>query len=331
MCSEAMTVHPGITCAAGTSTADERILTARLGYTHAKFGIGPFDRSDVGDGLLLSFAYKMFGFSTGLHEGVLLGATGPAPVPRLKEFAGEIGATLLKITRTAPEQAVAGQVQTERLPSWIVVQRAAGARDLLPLKPTYEDTLAAFGRHTRRNIRHVRKMAVEAGLTVETSTGPALISSSDRAALGRQTRPKGIAVSLSRRLEAYVERTGRPFRSVVRAPGGEIVSYTCGYFGEPGSACLLYQLNNPAFNTLSPSLLNRAYLIEWLIERGCAELVFVHGCSSVLQHACLRQPLEELLLVRRTLAGYLAASPFAFAGAESSLGRLVRAAVLPSA
>ncbi|MDP9094968.1 MAG: GNAT family N-acetyltransferase [Pseudomonadota bacterium] len=277
--------------------------------------------------MLLSFAYKILGFSTGLHEGVLLGSAEACPVPMLKEFAGDIGASLLKITRTAAEPAVPGQVRTERGRLWTVVHRATRARELLPLGACYDSTLASFGRHTRRNVRNVRKIAFDAGLSFEASTGPPLISKSERAALARQTPPNGVCVSLTRRLEAYGDRTGQPFRSVIRAPHGEIVSYAWGYLGTPAAAYLLYQLNNPAFNALSPSLLNRAHLIEWLIGRGCTEFVFVHGCTGVVQHACVRQPLEEVFLMRRSAAAYLAASPIAFMKAESSLGRLVRAAV----
>ncbi len=315
------------TAAVRPTEANGRLLTARLGYTCIQRGAGPLDQREVGEGRLLSFAYKILGIPTGLHEGVLLGAGDAFPLPALKELAGDIRASLLKVTRIASDVCEPGQVHTERLRSWIVVHRSDRARELLPLRPSYDDTLASFGRHTRRNVRHVRKLASE--LIFDVSTSRPLISTYDHAALARQTRPSSVRASLSRRLETYADQTGCPFRSVVLAPSGAIVSYACGYLGEPASAYLLYQLNNPAFNALSPSLLHRAYLIEWLIGRGCEELVFVHGCTGVLRNACLRQPLEELLLMRRTPLSYLAASPIAFAKAGSSLGRLIRAAMLP--
>lgn len=319
------------TCAAEpecASGAASRTLIARVGFTHAKRGAGPLDQSHIGDGRLLSFGFKVFGFPTGLREGVLLGPADPSPLPGLQEFAGDVGAGLLKITRSASSPAVPGELRVQRQRLWTVVQRSFQVREMLPLGPGYEETLASFGRHTRRNVRHVRKLASASGLRFETATGPALISANDQAGLARQTEPKGVPLSLSYRLEAYANRTGRPFRTVVYAPNGEIVSYGCGYFGDASSAYLLYQLNNPAFHALSPSLLNRAYLIEWLVGQGCRELLFVFGCSGVLHNACVPQPLEEVLLMRRTPLGYLAASPMVFSNADSSLGRLVRAAVL---
>ena len=310
-----------------------RLLTARLGYTAVQRGAGPLSHRRVGDGFLQSFDYRVLGLPTGLHEGVLLGPANLGLMPGLMRLAEDIGATLLKVTCAASGPMIPGRIQTERQRLWTVVNRDTRARELLPLLPTYEDTLAGFGRHTRRNVRNARKVGADSGMIFEASLDATLISTSDHVALARKTRPNGVRISLSRRLEAHAARSGRPFRSIVRAADGEIVSYACGYLGYQGdsaTAYLLYQLNNPAFHALSPSLLHRAHLIEWLIGRGCEELVFVHGCTGVLQHACVRQPLQEVFLLRRTPAGYLAASPIAFAKADSSLGRLVRAALRPA-
>jgi hypothetical protein len=184
-----------------------------------------------------------------------------------------------------------------------------------------------MGRHTRRNIRSARKLATAERFAFGVSTGAPVMSEPARAELARRSRPRGTGRSLSARLEAFADSTGRPFRTVVRAPDGEVVSYSCGYFGDPSVAYLLYQLNNSAFNAIGPSLLHRAFLIEWFVQLGCKELVFVHGCSGILHHACVRQPLEEVWLMRRSAAAYFSAATMALFKPKASVGRLARLAL----
>ncbi len=310
--------------------SNTRLLEARLGYTAAQRGAGSPRCHHVNGNLLSSFGYRLLGFPIGVHEGVLLRHGTAFSIDETTEFAGSIGANLLKLTRGTLGPAIAGELHTERSRLWTIVRRSARARELMPLGPSYEATLAGFGRHTRRNIRQIRKLTSNLRFMADTANGPPLISTDGRAALARRTRPNGVQTLLANRLEAHADQSGRAFRNVIRGPDGEIISYACGYFGDPATAYLLYQLNNPDFHAFSPSLLLRAHLIEWLVDQGCNELIFVHGCTGVLHHACIRQPLEEMLIMRRTPASYLAASSIAFTKANSSLGRLVRAAVLPS-
>lgn len=305
-----------------------RILAARLGYTAAQRGAELPEHHSVGGRVISSFAYRILGFTIGMHEGVLFEPGTGVPSNELTELAGSVGATLLKLTRSTLSPSIVGEMHTERLRLWTIVRRSARARELMPLGPSYEATLAGFGRHTRRNIRQIRKVTPNFRFIADTSIESTLISAGERTALARRTLPNGVRVMLANRLEAHADRSGRPFRNVVCAPNGKIISYACGYLGNPGTAYLLYQLNNPDFHSVSPSLLLRAHLIEWLIDQDCDELVFVHGCTGVLYHACVRQALEEVLIMRHTPLSYLAASPMALAKGESSIGRLVRAAVL---
>ena len=124
-----------------------------------------------------------------------------------------------------------------------------------------------------------------------------------------------------------VSATGRPFRSVVRAGNGDVVSYCCGYFGAPSTAYLLYQLNDSAYHSIGPSLLHRSQLIQWLVGHGSTELMFVHGCIGVLMHACVPQKLEVVWLMRRSLLSYSRAALIGLAGPEgreASIGELAR-------
>lgn len=311
----------------------DRTLVARLEYTRAQRGTTSLMLRDDGRLALSWFSYMICGVPTGLHEGILLGQTDELSPAWLHRVADDTGAALFKLTRPAPPSpgpipVATGTVQAHRTRDWVTIRRATRARELLPLAPTYDETLAGFGRHTRRNIRSARKAATAERFTFAAATSEILMADPARADLARSTRPS-VTVSLTRRLEAYAVGTGRPFRTVIRALDGRIVSYTCGYFGDPAVAYLLYQLNDPAWSALGPSLLHRAYLLQWLIERGCTALVFVHGCSGILHHACIRHPLEEIFLMRRAPKAYLTATSIAVAKPNTSLGRLTRLALSP--
>jgi hypothetical protein len=85
-----------------------------------------------------------------------------------------------------------------------------------------------------------------------------------------------------------------------------LVSYCAGVLDEHG-AILIYQLNDSAAHDLSPSLLHRAHLIEWLIGEGAKELIFVGGCKGILEHACTPMGVEQKWVTRRTLGCWASA------------------------
>ncbi|GAC1478241.1 MAG: hypothetical protein NVS2B11_01680 [Acetobacteraceae bacterium] len=307
-----------------------RTLLARLEYTRVQRRVRGLSVRTESSFILPWFSYEIAGIRTGLHEGVLLGAgSDDMPLDTLQDIVADTGATMFKLTRTAPVTASPSDAapQTLRTRHWTIVRRPTRARELLRLTASYDDMLAGLGRHTRRNIRAARKRAAADGLRFDVSADAALISPASRSTLARRTEPCGMPLPLVLGLEAYADRTGRPFRAALRGPDGAVVSYVCGYFGDPAVAYLLYQLNDPAANHLSPSLLHRSFLIEWLVQLSCPELVFVHGCSGILFHACVRQPLEDLFLVRRSPTACARAAAIGMLKPESSLGRLARLAL----
>ncbi len=192
---------------------------------------------------------------------------------------------------------------------------------------TYDDMLAGLGRHTRRNIRAARRTAAAEKFSFNVSIAELAPDPPFLAALARKAQEFAVPGKLMTRFEAYADLTGRPFRSAVRAADGRVISYACGYLGDPNAAYLLYQLNDPDWNAIGPSLLHRAYLIEWLIQSGCREFVFVHGCSGVLRHACLPQALEQFWLMQRSTAAYVGAAAISVLKPDASIGRLARLAL----
>ena len=239
------------------------------------------------------------------------------------------GANLFKLTRVLAAEADrnAGPARVHESRRWTVVRSIKKVREVLPLASTYDETLAGLGRHTRRNIRGARKTAAAKGFSFDVSTAGPAPEPPVLTALARKAQEFAVPGRLMTRFETYADLTGRPFRSVVRAADGRIVSYACGYLGDPHTAYLLYQLNDPDWNAIGPSLLQRAYLMEWLIDSGCRELVIVHGCTGVLRHSCLPQALEQFWFMRRSPAAYVSAGAISLAKPDASIGRLARLAL----
>lgn len=313
---------------ARTSDAIARTLLARLDYTRIQRGI---QTPAVNDERFSWFLYKVYGIRTGLHEGVFLGIEEEFCLDRLERVADNIGATLFKLTRPTPGPIVMDDIYVQQTRRWTVVRRAARAREVLPLAPTYDQTLAGLGRHTRRNIRAARRIAAAEGFGFEISTVVApLMSPAERAELTR-TATLGAPTAVMARLEAYVDQIGTPFRTVLRAADGKVMSYSCGYFGDLSIAYLLYQLNDADFNPIGPSLMHRAFLLEWLTQLGYTEFVFVHGCSGILGKACFRQAMEEVWLMRRSLRGYITGAILGLFMPNTSIGRLARLGLRPRA
>lgn len=258
---------------------------------------------------------------------MLLGTDSDIDESWLEPVIGSSRPSLIKLTRAVPEQAAENLPTRQTLARWIVVRNPSPAREILPLASTDEATLANLGRHTRRNLRAARKHAAAFGFSFEVYARKSLLTDVERAELAGKTKPLGLRISEITRFEAYVDRTGRPFRSVVRDADGTIISYCCGYLGTPNAAYLLYQLNNSTYHPIGPALLHRSLLLPWLIGQGCKEIVFVHGCIGVLAHACLPQHLEEVWFMRRSIRAYCYAALIRLAKPGAPIGHLARLAL----
>jgi hypothetical protein len=203
-----------------------------------------------------------------------------------------------------------------------VVRLTRELREVLRLESEYESTLAGFGRHTRRNVRNARKQAGAERIGFEFAAGGSPITQESRATLARLTEPHALRDSRVRGLEAYAEQTGQPFRSALRTEDGKVISYSCGFFA-PDAAYLIYQLNDRDWSRVGPSLMHRAFLIEALIERGVRELVFIHGCSGILRHACVPMVADHYW-VTTNAAARLGTAALARFWPYSTLGRTAR-------
>lgn len=307
----------------------ERMLSARLEYTGMRQAASTLSLRSEGGGAIAWFGYDLWRMPTGLSEGIALGREEDSLFGWALDVIDATGANLFKLTRVLPAEAdrEAGPAKVHESRRWSVIRTIKKVREVLPLAPTYDDMLAGLGRHTRRNIRAARKIAAAERFSFDVSTGGSAPDPPVLTALARKARELAVPAKMMTRFETYADLTGRPFRSALRAADGRVVSYACGFLGDPHSAYLLYQLNDPDWNAIGPSLLHRAYLMEWLIQSGCRELVIVHGCNGILRHACLSQALEQFWFMRQSAAAYVSAGAISLVKPDASIGRLARLAL----
>ena len=279
-----------------------------------------------GDAASRWFDTQWLGLRLGLIEGVVLRAD-PGTSARLAlASASEGNAQLALFHGLGTDERATGTYRLDLGRNWQGVCVRAPYREVMPLEQDYEQMLASLGPHTRRNVRHVRKLAEAEGITFTFATGAFGVPERLRGPLGRQTEPYPVSLRRMRGFEAYADAAGLAFRSVLTAPGGGVVSYCCG-FTEGETAYLLYQLNDQAWSRISPSLLHRAFLLEQLVAGICRELIYVHGCSGILNHACERMTMDRYFLMRRSPAARLAARLIAGVSPKSVLGKSARAAL----
>jgi hypothetical protein len=309
----------------------ERALVARVEVTGIQRGAKRLSMCDIPEQGACSrwFHNDYHGVMLGIVEGIVLDAE-PQTASQLALASASHGNAQLALltavsTEGLPEE---GQSETRKLDcgrNWLGVRTRARFRETMLLEDDYEQTLHALGRHTRRNMRNARKLAEAEGITFAFPTGLFSVPDEVRIALGRKTEPYPVSERRMRGFEAYAELGGRPFRSTLSVDG-RIISYSCG-FVDGVSAYLLYQLNDREWSRVGPSLMHRAYLLEALIQRGCREVIYVHGCSGILRHACAPMVLDRYFLMRRSPAARLGAKFIATLWPQNALGKAARSAL----
>ena len=307
----------------------ERALISRLELTafQRTARVLQFAAADFDVSAALWFEPR-FGLKLGIVEGLAL-RSGCASDLALRVGA-DAGSMITHFTTVSDEDFGSGRsAETVTIPAardWRLTRTRERFREVLPLAPSYEETLTTFGRHTRRNVRNVRKAATARDLVFTISQEGTGIPKPVRLALGRQTQPYPLFERRMRPFEAYADTAGDSFRSVVASPTGEVISYCCGFLDDK-VAYVVYQLNSCKWAELSPSLMHRGYLIEALIGLGCREVVFIHGCSGVLRHACLPIVLDRYLVVRNTAAALATAALIRKLAPKSRMGRILNAPI----
>jgi len=313
-------------------TAAERNLLARLDFTSFQRRAAALHSCHHPAGAASAhwFRNAIGGIRVGISEGVILRGEGTDIAGWAQDVAAANGCSILRLVTAAegelPEDA-GSRAESLGGPHGPTVTRVRmKLREVLQLAPSWDDTLAGLGRHTRRNVRNARKAAAAAGIAFSFLEDTGAIPDGLLRMLAKKTEPHPISSRRLRVFEAYADQAGRAFRSVLRDADGTVISYCCGYLAL-STAYLVYQLNDCGRNDIGPSLMHRAFLIEALIQQSIGELVFVHGCSGILRHSCIPMVADHYWVMHRTPAARLRAVVLANLQPNHLLGKVARAAL----
>jgi len=172
------------------------------------------------------------------------------------------------------------------------------ARRTLAIRSTFDETVAGMGSHTRRNLRHFRRLTEsKLGATFVPEANP---SEADSLALNRDSLyPVFPWIAKGRFRNARGLEGG--FLAGLRAGDGTWLSLIGGR-RRNWITYIDWQMNVKAHPALSIGTAMRAYLIEHEAARGTLQLTFEDGTPHPMSRAFIPENMCDLLLARRTLS-----------------------------
>jgi hypothetical protein len=174
----------------------------------------------------------------------------------------------------------------------------------LVLAETYEEMLATFGLRTRRSLRAKRRQ-LENALRPEFFPSLAPEQAFEamcylRARSSLPTRSMWYFEGLRKILHTHEDA----FAMGLRSNDGTWLSVLGGW-RRNGTTYIDVQLNHSAFMRESLSAVMRAFLLEYEICAGQKDIVFVGGCSALLERYCSpREAFVDLVVTRSSLSGW---------------------------
>ncbi|MBB5345563.1 hypothetical protein HDF10_003557 [Edaphobacter lichenicola] len=180
---------------------------------------------------------------------------------------------------------------------WTTQTREVGAT--IVLEKTLDETLAAMGKHTRRNLRYYRRKAgAELGCTFEGDVkkilSKALLNELNQAS----THPVSDLV-LERRYSTMKALDGL-FCVGVKTPDGQWISLLGGR-RHHGVSEIDWQMNRSGLERYSVGTMIRSYLIEYEIEIGTSRLFFEGGTPHSMRHAFLSEKAVDIVVAKQSL------------------------------
>jgi hypothetical protein len=174
----------------------------------------------------------------------------------------------------------------------------------LVLAETYEEMLATLGLRTRRSLRTKRRQ-LEQNLRPEffPSLPPEQAFEAMcylRARASMPTRSTWYFEGLRRMLHTHEGA----FAMGLKSHDGSWLSILSGW-RRNGTTYIDVQLNHSAFMRESLSAVMRAFLLEYEISVGQKDIVFVGGCSALLERYCSpREAFADLVVTRSSVSGW---------------------------
>jgi hypothetical protein len=190
-----------------------------------------------------------------------------------------------------------GSVAGDKKRLWTTQTREVGAT--IVLEKTADETLAAMGKHTRRNLRYYRRKAeAELGCTFEGDVKSVLNKAQLIELNAASTHPVSEVV-LERRYRTMKELNGL-FCVGVKTPDGQWMGLLGGR-RHHGVSEIDWQMNRGGLEKYSVGTVIRAYLIEHEIEIGTSRLFFEGGTPHSMRNAFISEKAVDIVVAQRSL------------------------------
>jgi hypothetical protein len=180
---------------------------------------------------------------------------------------------------------------------WTTQTREVGAT--IVLDKTADETLAAMGKHTRRNLRYYRRKAeAELGCTFE-GDAKSVLNKAQLIELNAASTHPVSEVVLERRYRTMKELDGL-FCVGVKTPDGQWMGLLGGR-RHHGVSEIDWQMNRGGLEKYSVGTVIRAYLIEHEIEIGTSRLFFEGGTPHSMRNAFISEKAVDIVVAQRSL------------------------------
>jgi hypothetical protein len=190
-----------------------------------------------------------------------------------------------------------GSVPGDKKRLWTTQTREVGAT--IVLERTADETLAAMGKHTRRNLRYYRRKAeAELECTYEGDV-KTVLDKAQLIALNQASTHPVSEVVLERRYRTMKELDGL-FCVGMKTPDGQWISLLGGR-RHHGVSEIDWQMNRAGLEKYSVGTVIRAYLIEHEIEIGTSRLFFEGGTPHSMRHAFISEKAVDIVVAKRSL------------------------------
>ena len=175
----------------------------------------------------------------------------------------------------------------------------------LVLSETYEEMLASFGLRTRRSLRAKRRQ-LENNLQPDFFPGIAAEEAFEAMSFLRaKSSMPARSVWYFEGLRKMLHTREDAFAMGLRSKDGTWLSVLSGW-RRNGTTYIDVQLNHSTFMRESLSAVMRAFLLEYEISVGQKYIVFVGGCSALLERYCSpHEAFADLVVTRSSLSGWL--------------------------
>lgn len=209
----------------------------------------------------------------------------------------------------------------------IAVAKRISSPDVLELGDNYETFIARLGYETRKSMRRFPARARKAGFQFAFSqTLPSPDEAGERHTLGAATGPVPKSRARLESLDAFLAKQPRPFCSTIRLASGGQIGFLAGFL-EGDDAIVTYQLNHRDYRKESLSTVNRSICAEQLIAIGIRRMIFPNGCNGILRASCARRQWVNVVLVPKTLRGYLSAALLVWRNPGHPASQVLRPAI----